>query len=128
MTFLKRLSIILAASAALATAPANAERYVASNVSIFERVTVGFVDVTPITILFEDRCVNQRLCFRSDELIISAVLHDAQGLTEVILRLGQPVQVPGGLLVLTDAGTPGVPYGAINVEKYKLELVYIPVE
>ena len=127
MSLITRLSFTLAVAIAIGSTPANAERYVQSGVSIFERVTVGFVEVTPITILFEDRCEDQRLCFRSNELVISAVLHDARGLTEVVLRLGQPVQVPGGLLVLTDAGTPGSRQGAINIEKYQLELVYIPL-
>ncbi len=124
---LNKLALALCAAFAFSAAPANAERYVTSGVSFFERVTVGFVEVTPVNIFFDDRCVDPRLCFKSDTMEISLVMHTLRGLDEVVLRLDQPVQVPGGLLMLSSAGTAPSDNGAINLENYRLELVYIPI-
>lgn len=127
MKSFNRLALALSIMFALNAAPAHAERYVTGGVSFFERVAVGFVEVTPVNIFFDDRCVDRRLCFKRDTMEISVVMHTAQGLREVILRTGQPVQVPGGLLMLSKAGTAPSNNGAIDLKKYRLEFVYIPV-
>jgi len=120
------LALAFCAIAAATAAPAHAERYVTTGVSFFERVTVGSVEVTPINIFHDNRCADPRLCFGRNSMVISVVMHTPQGLREVVMRLGQPAQVPGGFLLLTNAGTPSSRNGAINLEKYQLELVFIP--
>lgn len=131
MTGLSRFALAICAACTAIAAPiahaAAAEPYVTRGVSFFQRVTVGFVEVTPVNIFYDERCSDPRLCFGRNSMAISVVMHTAQGLQEVILRLSQPAQVPGGLLVLRDAGTAPSRNGAINLEKYRLELVYIPV-
>ncbi|MGB3469946.1 MAG: hypothetical protein WBA51_03880 [Erythrobacter sp.] len=127
MNIVTRLTLALCAIAAATATPAHADTYVTDGVSFFERVSVGSLEVTPVNIFYDDRCTDPRLCFGRNSMIISVVMHTPQGLREVVLRLGQPARVPGGLLLLTKAGTPPSRNGAINLEKYQLELVFIPV-
>lgn len=125
MARLRTFIIVLIAAITLAS-PVGAQSFVARDVAFFERVAVGFVEVTPITVWRDSRCFDPAVCFREDTLVISVVLHDQRRLREVILKLDEPVEVPGGYLMLASAGTPPVRNGAIRLEKYNLELVYLP--
>ncbi|MEO1488976.1 MAG: hypothetical protein AAFR88_06015 [Pseudomonadota bacterium] len=123
----------MAACLSIAPMPASAQipvdvYYITSGVRFFERVQVGFVEISAINIFYDERCADPSFCLRSDDMLISVVLHTPEGLTEVVLSLGESVAVPGGRLMLTSAGTPPVDYGAIELNKYALELVYMPDE
>ena len=100
------------------------------NVAFFERVTIGDVEITPIGIREESRCHDPVLCFRSDRLIVSAILHTYDGsrerMVEIPLRLDRPTPLPGGELWLTGAGTPPVRNGAIPLGKYSLDIEFVP--
>ena len=126
-------SLVAVILAMLATfAPVQAQvvstgYYRAANVDFFERVQLGDIEVTPIGVIRDRRCPDIRLCFRDNTLLISVILHDRGTMREVVLELGQPQQVPGGLLVLVDPGARPVRNGAIPLRKYSLDLRYIPI-
>lgn len=130
--FIKRLftalmAATLGASFALAQ-PAAAKPQIANNVAFFERIALGGLEMSAVNIFYDARCVDPEFCFRQDTLVISVVLFTDQGLREVILRLGERARVPGGDLILTSAGTPPSPRGAIALENYRLQLVFIADE
>ncbi len=109
------------------SAPATAQEDYAPDVAFFERVAVGNVEVTPVAIFRDTRCADIRFCTRENTLIISVVLHDYRGLSEVILELDEPAYVPGGFLVLRRAGTRPAARGAIPLSAYRLGLEYVPL-
>ena len=122
-------SVITAGLMPSAHAQAQAQAQAASvaNVGVFERVAVGNVEVTPITVLRDDRCPDPRLCTQNGSLIVSAVMRDYRGLYEVLLELDRPVAVPGGFLVLRSAGTAPALRGAVDIDDYRLTLDYLPL-
>ena len=113
---------IAIAEPAIAAPP---EVRIANNVTFFQRVTLGDLELSAVNIFFDERCADREFCFRQDTMVISVVLFTDQGLREVVLRLGERVRVPGGDLVLTNAGTPPSRLGAIPLENYRLQLVFI---
>lgn len=106
--------------------PASAQSFYTDNVAFFERVIVGDVEVTPIAILRDSRCGDPDLCFRDDDFVVSFVIHDYRGKSEVILRLDEPTVVPGGYLILRDAGTRPVRRGSQPLSNYALDLEFVP--
>jgi len=112
---------------AQAQVQAQAQATSVANVGVFERVAVGNVEVTPITVLRDDRCPDPRLCTQNGSLIVSAVMRDYRGLYEVLLELDRPVAVPGGFLVLRSAGTAPALRGAVDIDDYRLTLDYLPL-
>ena len=123
-----RLAFAVAAFGTLAFgAPASAQSAIAEDVAFFERVNVGDVEVTPFGVVRDRRCADIRFCTREDTLIISVILHDYRGMQEVVLELGEPVEVPGGFLVLLDAGTAPSLRSAIHLREYRLALEFIPL-
>ena len=130
VSFRPALAVVAAAtiaSSALAQQDTYDQVY---QVAFFERVAVGDVEITPIGIIEETRCHDPELCFRGDELIVSAALHLSDGyrerLVEIPLRLGSPTAVPGGELWLTSAGAAPVRNGAIPLDKYSLNIEFVP--
>lgn len=124
---LLQLAALALAGFAVFAGPALAQSAgVASGVSFYERVRVGDVEVTPFNISYDDRCPDLSFCTRSDRMVISVALHGGPFLREIVLELGRPSRVPGGWLTLTSAGTPASRQGAIELEKYQLELVFYP--
>lgn len=121
--------LALASSLTLAT-PAAAQQeqrpFVASNVSFFEEVELGDLTLSPVNIFHDTRCPDPELCFQNNEFAISVIMFTEEGLREVILRLFEPTEVPGGVLTLTDTGTPPSRNGAIELDRYKLELAFRP--
>ncbi len=122
-------SIALAALGAslLAAAPASAESQIARGVAFFERISLGDLDLAPANIFYDERCADPLFCFHRDTVVISLVLFTDEGLREVVLKLGERTRIPGGHLTLTSVGTPPSRNGAISLEKYQLELVYVPL-
>ncbi|MEM1197383.1 MAG: hypothetical protein AAGH57_14865 [Pseudomonadota bacterium] len=114
----------------LSASPAAASQkpQIANNVAFFERVALGGLEMSAVNIFYDERCVDPEFCFRQDTLVISVVLFTDRGLREVILRLGERARVPGGDLILTSAGTPPSRQGAIALENYRLQLVFIADE
>ena len=123
------LTAAVAGAALLAPASAQDRRDTAFDVSFFERVAVGDVEITPFGIVEDTRCLDYRLCFRSDRLVISAVVHQFDGSwREIRLSLDELTPVRGGALLLTAGGTPPVRNGGIPLERYKLDIVFVPYE
>ena len=121
--------LTLASSLALAapTAAQQAERpIIATNVSFFEEVQLGELTLSPVNIFNDTRCPDPELCFQNNEFAISVIMFTEDGLREVILRLFEPTKVPGGVLTLTDTGTPPSRSGAIELDRYKLEMAFRP--
>lgn len=120
---------ILAAGAASlmpVSASAQEQRDVAIDVAFFDRVEVGDVEITPFGIIEDSRCLDYRLCFRRDRLVIAAILHRYDGsIREIPLRLDELTPVPGGALLLVNSGTPPVRNGAIPLRKYNLDIVFV---
>jgi hypothetical protein len=129
---------LLAASMMVAAPPGFAQtgsfptdeppRETASRVAFFERIELGGLRMSPVNIFYDQRCVDPSFCFTSGDMKISVVLFTPNGPQEVILRLGEPTPVPGGTLTLAGAGTPASENGAIELERYGLELVFRPGE
>ena len=126
------IKLILAAGAALLmpmSISAQEQRDVAFDVSFFERVEIGDVEITPFGIIEDSRCLDYRLCFRRDRLVIAAVLHRYDGsIREIPLRLDELTPVPGGALLLVNSGTAPVRNGAIPLRKYNLDIVFVRFE
>ncbi|MEM7700979.1 MAG: hypothetical protein AAF251_03485 [Pseudomonadota bacterium] len=114
------------ASAAPAAAQQPARPIIATNVSFFEEVELGDLTLSPVNIFHDTRCADPELCFQNNEFAISVIMFTEEGLREVILRLFEPTKVPGGVLTLTDTGTPPSRSGAIELDRYKLELAFRP--
>ncbi len=118
------------ASAAIAPTPSHAapgdgEREIASRVAFFETIELGGLRMSAANIFHDQRCADPAFCFTSGDMAISVILFTDEGLREVILRLGEPADVPGGTLLLANAGTPPSANGAIELERYALELVFV---
>lgn len=123
-----KLARIFALGALAASAPLAAQSFYTDDVAFFERVVVGDVEVTPVAILADRRCGDADLCFRDDRFVVSLVLHDYRGISEVILELDRPAAVPGGYLILRDAGTRPTRRGAQPLANYALDLEFVPFE
>jgi len=121
-----RTIALLGATLMLAAAPAHAQSSLARDVAFFERAQVGPVELTPIGVVRDQRCADPRFCFRPNDMRISVILHDRRYPYEVVLRLGQPVAVPGGALLLLDPGTRPRQRGAIRLDQYALDIQFIP--
>ena len=123
------IKLILAAGAASLmpiSASAQEQRDVAIDVAFFDRVEIGDVEITPFGIIEDSRCLDYRLCFRRDRLVIAAILHRYDGsIREIPLRLDELTPVPGGALLLVNSGTPPVRNGAIPLRKYNLDIVFV---
>lgn len=128
MMLATRLAFAAALAAGL-SAPAAAQDYdFASRVAFFERVQVGDLEVTPFGIIRDTRCADERFCFREDTLIVSVMLHDRRVPYEVVLELNRYAPVPGGWLVLRDAGTIPVERGALHLREYALDIEFVPLD
>lgn len=127
MTYASKTFAAAAAALTFAMLPAAASAQSAwtDDVRFFERVNVGEVEVTPYGIVRDTRCADVRFCEREDTLIVTLILHTYRGQREVILRMGEPAVVPGGYLVLRDAGTRPSLRGAIALDQYRLDLEFI---
>lgn len=123
-----RIALIAAATCCLA-APTTAQDGTdfVYDVAFFERVIVGEADITPYGIIEDTRCVDYRICFKRDELVIAAVLHQGNRVREVPLRLGELTPVPGGALLLTNSGVAPARNGAIPLHRYSLDIEFIPL-
>ena len=131
MAAIPRFALPALGALALASGAAAQDTYDAVyEVAFFERVAVGDVEITPIGIIEESRCPDPILCFRNDDLVVSAILHTYRGgragMREIPLRLNRLTPVPGGALLLTNAGTAPVRNGAIPLNKYSLDIEFIP--
>ncbi len=127
MAALSRAAIALAGAVLTTSALAQPDTYDrVFGVAFFERVTVGDVEVTPIGVLEESRCHDPQLCFRSNRLVVAAILHDYRGKREIPLRLGRATPVPGGELWLTNAGARPFRNGAIPLDRYSLDIEFVP--
>ncbi|MEL6540120.1 MAG: hypothetical protein AAFQ34_01815 [Pseudomonadota bacterium] len=109
-----------------AAAQQTARPIIATNVSFFEEVELGDLTLSPVNIFHDTRCADPELCFQNNEFAISVIMFTDEGLREVILRLLEPTKVPGGVLTLTDTGTPPSRSGAIELDRYRLELAFRP--
>ena len=129
MTFAARLSALAALGSIAVAAPAAAQNYgYIEDVAFFERVAVGNVEITPFGIKRDTRCADLRFCTRENRFTVSVILHDYRGMTEVVLDLDRPAVVPGGYLVLRDAGTRPKFRGVIPLREYALAIEYIPFD
>ena len=121
-----------AAIALAAVFPASAQAQSAApdyayDVAFFERVTVGELEITPFGIVRDRRCADERFCFREDTLIITIMLHDTRAPRELVLELNRRTAVPGGWLVLREAGTVPSERSAIPLRDYRLGIEFIPL-
>ncbi len=123
---IKPIIAAIIALAMSASASAQDRRDTAFDVAIFDRIAIGEVEITPFGIIEDSRCLDYRLCFRRDRLVIAAVLHRFDGsIREIPLRLDELTPVPGGALLLVNGGTPPVRNGAIPLRKYNLDIVFV---
>ena len=128
MALLNRVLLSTFAALTFASAPVQAQSDSVYGVRFFERVTVGEVELTPFGIVRDQRCADARFCFRPNDLRISVILHDQRYPYEVVLRLGRPVAVPGGYLILRNPGTRPRQRGALRLSEYALEIEFVPEE
>lgn len=130
MTPLTRIFAAIFAMLALVVGPAQAQiqgqSRAAYDVRFFERVAIGPVELTPIGVVRDQRCADPRFCYRPEDMRVSVILHDRRYPYEVVLRLGQAVEVPGGFLVLRDPGTRPRDRGALRLGEYALDIEFIP--
>lgn len=142
MTLLKHLQMIapiiagatIAAATVFSPTPAHAQAQNAGfqaglvyDIPFFERVRVGSVELTPFGIVRDQRCADPRFCYRPEDMRVSVVMHDRTYPYEVVLRLGRPVEVTGGFLILHDPGTRPRERGALPLSEYALDIEFIPV-
>ena len=123
--------LMIAVTALALAVPASAQSLDADyayDVAFFERVEVGEIELTPFGIVRDTRCADERFCFREDTLIVSVMLHDTRVPREVVLELNRRTAVPGGWLVLRDAGTIPVERGAQRLSNYRLGIEFIPLD
>lgn len=132
-----RVSMIACASLALAAfgAPFSASAQsetglyqagLTHDIAFFERVRVGSVELTPFGVVRDQRCADPRFCYRPEDMRVSVVMHDRAYPYEVVLKLGQPVEVTGGYLILHDPGTRPRERGALPLSEYALDIEFIP--
>lgn len=123
-----RIGLIACASVAVACAStsAHAQSKIAYDVPFFQRVAVGDLEITPFGVVRDQRCADPRFCFRPNDLRISVILHDRRVPYEVVLRLGEPVAVKGGFLILRDPGTRPRQRGALRLSEYSLDFEFVP--
>ncbi len=131
MGMAERLGSLILACCFMVAAPAAAQDVakpiVATNVSFFQDVQLGDLTLSPVNIFHDTRCADPEFCFRNNQFAVSVILFTDEGLKEVILRLFESTPVPGGgTLTLTNTGAPPSGDGAIALEQYRLELVYLP--
>lgn len=127
MTAVQRLAAIAALAACTLASPAAAQDYdYAEDVRFFEQVVIGDLTVTPFGIRRDTRCADERFCERENRLIVSLVLFDYRGKSEVVLELDRATPVPGGWLVLRDAGTRPALRGSIPLSAYALDIEFVP--
>ncbi|MEO0461648.1 MAG: hypothetical protein AAF127_00845 [Pseudomonadota bacterium] len=126
MTILRILALTAIAVILAASPPAKAQNFAVSAVGFFERANTGPLSFSAVNIFYDDRCVDPELCFRSDDMAISVVLFGQSGLSERIMRLGRPVRVPGGTLLLAGVGAPPSPRGATPLDQYRLTFIFTP--
>ena len=126
MPLLNRVSLVACAALVFASAPAHAQSNSVYDVRFFERVSVGDLELTPFGVVRYQRCADARFCFRPNDLRISVILHDQRYPYEVVLRLGQPVAVLGGYLILRDPGTRPRQRGALRLSEYALDIEFVP--
>jgi hypothetical protein len=126
MSLPTRILAVLCAGLSLAGMPAQAQSRTASDVRFFERVAIGPLELTPIGIVRDQRCADPRFCYRPEDMRVSVILHDRRYPYEVVLRLGQAVEVAGGYLVLRDPGTRPRDRGALRLGEYALDIEFIP--
>lgn len=117
---------ICAPFASPAAAQAPSEPIVATNIAFFEDVQLGDLTLSPVNIFQDTRCPDPEFCFKNNRFAISVIMFTQDGLQEVVLRLFEPKPVPGGVLTLTNTGTPPSQNGAIELDKYQLELTFRP--
>ena len=121
-----RLPIAALALFAASHAPALAQSSNVYDVGFFERVAVGPVELTPFGVVRDQRCADARFCFRPNDMRVSVILHDQRVPYEVVLVLGEAVEVPGGYLVLLDPGTRPRQRGALRLSEYALDIAFVP--
>ena len=121
-----RAAILAALALFAASTPAQAQRQVVSGVDFFERTSVATIEFAAASIFYDDRCVDPEFCFSSDQMAISVILLSERGLVERVMRIGDPVRVPGGTLELIGVGTPPSDQGAIRLERYSLTFAFTP--
>jgi hypothetical protein len=130
MAWLTRILMMLGAVTMIGTFPVQAQAekqpIIAYDLSFFERVTVGPIELTPFGVIRDLRCDDPRFCYRPQDMRISVIVHDQRIPREVVLRLGQATQVPGGVLVLRDPGTRPRARGALPLSEYALAIGFIP--
>ncbi|MEO1047182.1 MAG: hypothetical protein AAFW59_02535 [Pseudomonadota bacterium] len=115
----------LALLAAL-TSSASAQVVVESGLSFFQPAKVGELEVTPYNLISDTRCADPDFCFKTNSAVVSVFMVDERGPQRMDLRLGQPIRVPGGFLMLAKTGVEPSANGAISIEKYRLELRFLP--
>lgn len=115
------------APAPLLAAPGDDGIQSAAGIGFFEIIELGGMRMSAANIFYDERCIDPALCFTSDDMAISVVVFTDQGLRELVLRLGEPVAVPGGTIIFANPGTPPSRNGAIALERYRLEFVFIPL-
>lgn len=129
MTFFTRLAAATALASIAMASPAAAQDYdYIEDVAFFERVVIGGLEVTPFGIRRDTRCADIRFCERENTLIVSLVLFDYRGKSEVVLELDRLTPVPGGFLVLRDAGTRPALRGSVPLDQYALDIEFLPLD
>ncbi|MDJ0977429.1 MAG: hypothetical protein QNI87_02745 [Erythrobacter sp.] len=128
MAFVRRFALPALALAGALASPLKAEVSVESDVAFFQRVQVGRVDVTPLNVFADTRCLDWELCARTQTMVITAILHTESGPQQIVLVLGEGARIEGGYLVLMSAGVPPSQNGAIPINDYRLELAFVPDE
>jgi len=118
-------ALLALAPAPLLAAPGEGTETI-SRVAFFETIELGGMRMSAANIFYDERCIDPAFCFTSGEMVISLVVFTQTGLREIIIGLGEAVEVPGGTLIFADAGTPPGDRGAIELERYSLEFVFIP--
>ncbi|MEE4200091.1 hypothetical protein [Erythrobacter sp.] len=115
--------------AAAPVAAQEARQFAADRVTglrFFERAQLGPHELTPFGVVRDQRCADPRFCYRPEDMRISIILHERAIPREVVLRLGQPVAVPGGYYLLRDPGTRPRFRGALSLDEYALDIAFIP--
>ena len=123
---LARIPIVALAILAVSAVPVQAQVSRVDDVAFFERVRVGSVELTPFGIIRDQRCADARFCYRPNDMRVSVIVRDRGIPYEVVLRLGRPVEAPGGFLVLRDPGTRPRERGALPLSEYALDIEFIP--
>ncbi|EAQ30002.1 hypothetical protein NAP1_04480 [Erythrobacter sp. NAP1] len=126
-TALARLPIVALTILAVSAVPVQAQVSRVDDVAFFERAQVGPIELTPFGIVRDQRCADARFCYRTNDMLVSVIVRDRGIPYEIVLRLGQQVEAPGGFLVLRDTGTRPRERGALPLSEYALDIEFIPV-